>query len=61
MFADAQVDLGELIGQGGRGEASRGTGQHELSLPIADVIAARSDWLTYLVRRKAEFEAEHPA
>jgi hypothetical protein len=32
-----------------------------IKLSIADVIAARSDWHAYLVRRKAEFEAEYPA
>ncbi|MEJ3651490.1 hypothetical protein WEH80_00590 [Actinomycetes bacterium KLBMP 9759] len=29
-----------------------------IKLSIADVIAARADWPTYLTRRKAEFEAD---
>jgi len=29
-----------------------------IKLTIADVLAARADWPTYLARRKAEFEAQ---
>ncbi|WIX81788.1 hypothetical protein QRX50_14020 [Amycolatopsis carbonis] len=31
-----------------------------IKLSIADVLAARADWPTYLARRKAEFEAQSP-